>query len=137
MTMRDFAMLARRARFEVALLGRSAGMLKRRLPRCQILGFYKSLADQGLADPQLVQQRKEPRDGYHARCPAQTQAFSEAVGTESDRSGSVDPMYRGVFAAPRPHGSGTSGRGRSLRTAAPGADCALLGPEDAATVVAR
>src|SRR5439155_20418991 len=45
-------------------------------------------------------------------------------------------MYRGVFAAPRPHGSGTSGRGRSLRTAAPGADCALLGPEDAATVVA-
>src|SRR5207302_4703959 len=93
--------------------------------------------DQGLADPQLVQQRKEPRDGYHARCPAQTQGFSEAVGTESDRSGSVDPMYRGVFAAPRPHGSGTSGRGRSLRTAAPGADCALLGPEDAATVVAR
>src|SRR5467141_978924 len=84
-------------------------MLKRRLPRCQILGFYKSLADHGLADPQLVQQRKEPRDGYHARCPAQTQAFSEAVGTESDRSGSVDPMYRGVFAAP----SGRMGAARA------------------------
>src|SRR5438445_11866055 len=35
------------------VIWRSAGVLKRRLPRCQILGFYKSLADQGLADPQL------------------------------------------------------------------------------------